>query len=223
MNNASICTMTYRMPRLEARKLLFDLDGTLVDSSVSISTIWRAWAAKYEQPFDDVLKFSHGRKAIDTMAKFLGQRDDLNAMSDRFIRDEIQNTKGVRAIAGVQTFLASLRPEDWAIVTSCVRPLAEGRMNAAEMVRPSILITADMLTHGKPHPEGYLRAAREMGVTPDDCIVFEDSVSGLEAAKNAKMRAIFIGRKSQQDVPSIADFTGMTVEYQDDDQFVINF
>jgi sugar-phosphatase len=64
-------------------------------------------------------------------------------------------------------------------------PLAAARIAAAHLQPPSVLVTADDVVHGKPHPEPFLEAARRLGVDPRRCLVIEDAPKGLEAAKAA--------------------------------------
>jgi mannitol-1-/sugar-/sorbitol-6-phosphatase len=81
--------------------------------------------------------------------------------------------------------LASLAGASNAIATSCTVQLAEARIAAAQLLPPSVLVTADDVTHGKPHPEPFLEAARRLGVDPGRCLVVEDAPKGLEAAQAA--------------------------------------
>jgi sugar-phosphatase len=89
-------------------------------------------------------------------------------------------------------------------------------LQAVRLPVPSVLIGADNVSTGKPHPEGYLAAARGLGVERDQCIVFEDTQPGLEAARAAGMRAFGITttfphtRLAPADC--IADFSAVTVE-----------
>jgi sugar-phosphatase len=80
----------------------------------------------------------------------------------------------------------------WAVVTSAWRTLAEKRMRLAGLPIPDVLITSDDISHSKPHPEGYLLAAKRLGVAPADCLVIEDAHAGIEAARAAGMPVIGI-------------------------------
>jgi len=64
-------------------------------------------------------------------------------------------------------------------------PLAEARIASAQLQPPTVLVTADDVVNGKPHPEPFLEAARRLGVDPRRCLVIEDAPKGLEAAKAA--------------------------------------
>ena len=98
---------------------------------------------------------------------------------------EIADLHDVVVLPGTVEALASLATAKTAIATSCTVPLAEARIAAAELVPPSVLVTADDVVHGKPHPEPFLEAARRLGADPRRCLVVEDAPSGLEAARAA--------------------------------------
>lgn len=75
------------------------------------------------------------------------------------------------------------------MVTSATHRLAAARLDAVG-IRPKTLVTADEVTHGKPHPEPYLLAARQLGVDPARCVVFEDAPAGLAAGRAAGMTTV---------------------------------
>ena len=86
--------------------------------------------------------------------------------------------------------LRAFGPDRIAVVTSCTRDLARARLTAAGLEPPAVLVTADRLRRGKPDPEGYLLAARELGADPAGCVVLEDAPAGVEAGRAARMRVV---------------------------------
>jgi sugar-phosphatase len=86
----------------------------------------------------------------------------------------------------------SLPPDTWAVVTSAGRPLALHRMSLAGLPEPKRLVSADEVTEGKPHPEGYLAAADKLGVAPEDSVVIEDAPAGIAAARAAGMKVVAV-------------------------------
>jgi sugar-phosphatase len=87
-------------------------------------------------------------------------------------------------------FLASLPVDRWTIVTSCTRPLAEVRIKAAGLPVPKKMITSSDITHGKPHPEPFLKGAAVLGFPAEKCLVFEDVPAGVRAGKSSGARVI---------------------------------
>ena len=112
--------------------------------------------------------------------------EDLHGPGMRRITElELADLHDVVVLPGAVEALASLADAKNAIATSCTVPLAEARMGAAQLVPPSVLVTADDVVHGKPHPEPFLLAAQRLGVDPRRCLVVEDAPKGLEAAQAA--------------------------------------
>ena len=96
---------------------------------------------------------------------------------------------GVHLLPGTRAFLDALPADRWAVVTSATRRLAEARLDAVGIL-PKTMVTADDITRGKPDPEPYLLAARELGVDPAGCVVFEDAPAGLAAGRAAGMTTV---------------------------------
>ncbi|TDR80215.1 HAD family hydrolase [Paludibacterium purpuratum] len=175
---------------LNARALLFDMDGTLVDSTAVVEKIWRRFAQRHGIDVDQLLANIHGRKTEDSVAAFAPPGLDVAAEAARLTAEEVADTEGVVEIAGASALLSSLPPERWALVTSAPRALAEARLAAAGLPLPAVLISGEDVTRGKPDPQGYLAAARRLGVDPADCVVFEDAPVGLQAGHAAGMQVV---------------------------------
>jgi sugar-phosphatase len=98
----------------------------------------------------------------------------------------------VYEVPGARALLHRLPPTRWAVVTSGIRAVATLRITHTGLPVPDILICADDIQRGKPDPEGYLLAARRLGVSPTECIVVEDAPAGVQAAAAAGMRSIAV-------------------------------
>jgi mannitol-1-/sugar-/sorbitol-6-phosphatase len=159
--------------------LLTDLDGVLVDSGDDVERIWREWAVEQGLDPDDVARASHGvpsRQVIARVAPHLGAEEAARV-------DGLHATTGGTALPGAHELLAAAR----AVVTSCSRPLALARLAAAGLPEPAVMITADDVERGKPHPDPYLAAAAALDVAPSQCTVIEDAPAGIAAARAAGM------------------------------------
>jgi len=178
---------------LGASALLFDMDGTLVNSNAVVERAWAYWARRHGLDLSELLHYSHGRPTLATM-NYFGERfapgTDWTSEADEMQRMEQQDLSGIRAIPGAAEILAQLDPDRWAVVTSAPRQLAESRIEAAGLPLPRVLVPADEITNGKPHPEGYLKAAGLLGFSASECVVFEDTPPGVEAGLNAGMQVI---------------------------------
>lgn len=98
------------------------------------------------------------------------------------------------AVEGAAAFLEGLPRGQWAIVTSCGSQFARALLLRARLAIPQVLVTADDVVQTKPSPACYLRAASGLAVPPSECLVVEDSSSGVRAAKAAGMDVVAIGR-----------------------------
>ncbi|NJL72908.1 MAG: HAD-IA family hydrolase [Candidatus Competibacteraceae bacterium] len=94
----------------------------------------------------------------------------------------------------------------FAVITSGSNRLASHRLTHVQLPIPRVFITADDVINGKPHPEGYLKAAKDLGIEPEDCIVLEDSPAGIRAGQAAGMRTIAISAHSGSHDISHSDF-----------------
>jgi sugar-phosphatase len=184
------------MPPLElkAAAALFDMDGTLVDSTSVVEAIWRDFARDHGVDPDVLVPWSHGRRTPDTVRRFLPDASDRerDAITADLESREAGTMTGIVEIPGARDLLASLELP-WAVVTSAPRELAVRRMVAAGLPVPEVLVPADEIEHGKPHPEGYLRAAALLGVKAEDCVAFEDAEPGLRSALDSGARVIVVG------------------------------
>jgi sugar-phosphatase len=103
---------------MAAQALIFDMDGTLIDSTAVISNLWRAWAARHGVDPDEVLRSSPGRRAIDTIRLFAPAGVDAAAEAAMLAKAASETTMGLQTVAGAATLLHSLSPLRWAVVTS---------------------------------------------------------------------------------------------------------
>jgi sugar-phosphatase len=193
------------MPAFTCRALLFDLDGTLIDSSARIHRLWQWWAARRGVDYQSLQGIILGRTAIETIqmvAPELVAEDEIEALET----EEIADMHDVFVYPGARELLQRLDGAPWAIVTSGSDRVANARIGHIGLPPPPTLITADHVTSGKPHPEPYLLAARQLGVQPADCVVIEDAPIGIEAGKAAGMRVIAIASTHSPDALQGADF-----------------
>jgi sugar-phosphatase len=171
--------------------ILFDMDGTLVDSMAHDERLWTRWAERHGLNPQSILTVSHGRRTIETIgdvAPHLATEEEFAW----FGAQELEDLEGIRAVDGAAALLHALPPQSWALVTSAPRRLAEVRMECAGLPLPSVVVSADDVRNGKPHPEGVLRAASLLDAPPAECLVIEDTPAGIQAARAAGMHALGI-------------------------------
>ena len=175
--------------RLPVSGLLFDNDGVLVDSLEPAAVAWDAWAAIYAPAFDFRTQVQHGVRASDTIATLVSPEvlDEAIAALDKA---ELDGSDVCDPMPGAVELTRSLPVERWAVVTSAIRPLGVARLAAAGHSVPPAVVTADDVSRGKPDPEPYLKGAEAIGVSPDECAVFEDAPAGIAAARAAGVKYV---------------------------------
>jgi mannitol-1-/sugar-/sorbitol-6-phosphatase len=138
----------------------------------------------------------HGRPGAELVAEHAPEAD-VAAEMEWLEQHEIDAAGSVRAFDGAADLLAG--DVTVAIVTSCTAPLARARLKATGLPVPEVLVTADRVTRGKPAPDPYLLAARELGVAPEDCVVLEDAPAGIDAGRAAGMTVLAIATTHDRD------------------------
>jgi mannitol-1-/sugar-/sorbitol-6-phosphatase len=171
---------------------LFDMDGTILNSTVAAERVWSKWAESHGLDVAAFMPTMHGVRAIDTIRRLGLPGVDPETEAAKITEDEINDVAGVMALPGAAAFLESLPPEKWAIVTSSPLELAKRRLAAAGIPVPRTLVTAEDVKIGKPNPDCYLLGARKLGFDASDCLVFEDAVPGILAGDAAKADVMVI-------------------------------
>jgi sugar-phosphatase len=164
--------------------LLADVDGTLVDSSVAVAETWREVAGRFGVDADAVLRVCHGRRDEDVVDDFFPPRTH-DAVLDLIADLELKQAWKVRPVHGAAALLGAWAHDRRAAVTSGSRQLMTARLRGAGLPVPSVLVAAEDVKRGKPHPEGFLVAAERLGVPIEGCVVVEDAPAGVAAGKTA--------------------------------------
>jgi beta-phosphoglucomutase len=176
--------------------VVFDMDGVLVDSGAHHREAWcRMLGELGVAPPPGFWKKTIGRPAVEAVPLLLGEpvapaeaRRLANRKHAHYVR---LAAGGMPAVAGVVAFVDTLRAHavPLAVATSA------RRADAIELLGPlgllerfAVIVAAEDVTRGKPDPEVYLTAARRLGAQPDDCLVFEDAIVGVQAARGSGMR-----------------------------------
>jgi len=193
---------------------IFDMDGVIIDSE----PFWRqaqiAILAKYEVAIsiEDCIKYTMGKR-IDDVALTWCQLHALK-IDPKILEQEIINavatliTDKGNAKAGLYELLDFLKEHKFqiAVATSSSLPIINAvfkRLSIEDYFE--VVCSADDEMYGKPHPAVYLKAANKLNVSPNNCMVLEDSVTGLIAAKAAAMKTFVIPEDPKDPRFSIAD------------------
>ena len=192
------------MITIDCQAILFDLDGTLIDSATRVERLWIDWSKRRGIDTAALLKIMHGRRADETIrlvAPHLSAQDEYRLLE----AEEIADLEGVRPYPNAGELLGVLSPRQWAIVTSGTKRVAEARLRHVGLPSPIVFITAGDVESGKPAPDGYLLAASRLQVKPAECVVIEDAPAGIQAGKSAGMRVIAVASTLTPEVLRQAD------------------
>ena len=177
--------------------IIFDMDGVIIDSKELVESFWIEKFTQFnlDVPEENFEERFHGRPArliIDQ--EFPSLSEAQRTVMEREIKEYDSSVEQFDLIPGIEIFLRQCKKEDIpiALVTSALPPKVNV-MKKSLGFDPGFFteVTADRVENGKPNPECYNLALREMGVAPNNAVVFEDSVSGVQAAAGSK--AIVIG------------------------------
>jgi sugar-phosphatase len=171
--------------------VLFDMDGVLVDSTACVERHWRQWAAAQGLDPDPILAIAHGQRTVETL-RTVAPHLDADAEAAQLEARASIDTEGVVRIEGAARLVRNLPKDGWAIGTSAPRLMATTRLQHTGVPIPPVLITAEDVQHGKPHPQVYLEATARLGVAPARCVVIEDAPAGIDAARAAGMRVLAV-------------------------------
>ena len=169
---------------VSSKGILFDMDGILISSLGSVERSWTRWSRMRGIDPAQAIRVIHGRRAIESLTAL---RPDLDGEEELEILEqfEIDDTDDIAVLPGVKELIASLPPQRWTVVTSATDRLARVRLAAAGIPIPRHFVNGNSVSEGKPHPAPYLAGAAMLGLASKDCVVFEDSSSGVKAGRAA--------------------------------------
>ncbi|MCD8194603.1 MAG: HAD family phosphatase [Tannerellaceae bacterium] len=200
---------------------LFDFDGVIVDTEPIYDIFWNEAAVRYKLGIDNFANLIKGKTMPDIMDIYFSEHtEDFR----RMVWNEAtayERTMPLPALPGSLEFLQLLKKEgaQLGLVTSSDSYKIERAFEMYDLKDTfNTVVTADRITTGKPHPMCYLVAAKDLGVDPVDCLVFEDSFAGIQAGNDAGMRVIGLTTTNPAEAlkelvyECIPDFRGITFE-----------
>ncbi|PSR76568.1 haloacid dehalogenase-like hydrolase [Coniella lustricola] len=188
--------MEYSAPptRLTFDGFLFDMDGTIIDSTSAIEKHWQTIGSEIGVDPDVILETSHGRRSIDTLKILAPEKanweyvQEMEGRLPKLYGDEAIEIPGARSLLDA----IGQHAVPWAIVTSGTQPLVSGWLARLKLPHPAHLITAESVANGKPDPACYRLGRERLQLVGSDknVLVLEDSPAGIQAGKDAGCKVL---------------------------------
>jgi beta-phosphoglucomutase len=185
----------------EGLALIFDMDGVIVDSNPLHREAWTEFNRRHGlETTDDMIERMYGRRNDQIVRDFFGnglaeeQVAAYGAAKEEIYRDMLGSRIAEALVPGLRAFLDIYRGAPLAVATNAEKANVDFVLDRAGL-RPYFRMVVDgqQVSQPKPDPEIYLRAASLLEIRPSDCIVLEDSHTGVAAARAAGMRVMGIG------------------------------
>lgn len=188
--------------------LIFDLDGTLVDTMPANLEAWRRTADHYGFPFDaDWIYQLSGQPSVK-MASAIIERYGLPLYSEAIAKTKLKtyldlDDHGEVILCTYELLVKYRDTKKIAIGTGCQRTNALSILGSKNLL-PLLdaVVTSSEVTNYKPAPDTFLLAAEKLGLSPEQCVVFEDTFLGIQAAHNAGMDCIMVKENQLSFVPA---------------------
>ncbi|PKI82659.1 hypothetical protein MVES_003468 [Malassezia vespertilionis] len=174
---------------IEVDVILFDMDGTLIDSTPAVNATWVEFAHEFDLDLDDVLHNAHGKRTVENITHYIPSLTEEQVQS-AVVRFE------TRVLEIAEENLRTSKETGVASGTIVPMPgakqlLSERAFSMAEVGPiPHVFITSDDCTHGKPDPEPYLKGAERSNAAIATCIVVEDAPPGVLSGKRGGARVL---------------------------------
>ena len=169
------------MPRSVA---LFDLDGVILDTEGSYTAFWDDYGSRHFSEKDFGLKIK-GQTLVKILGDYFPEENERKAITDAI--NDFERNMSYPFVPGVENYIKSLKSNGirTAVVTSSNLLKMENVYRCHPGFREmfDIILTSEDFSESKPSPYCYLKAMRLFGAGPEDCVVFEDSLAGLQAAR----------------------------------------
>lgn len=200
--------------------VIFDLDGTLVDAEVWWNEIRADWAAQHGRDWTGADQAAVMGANSEGWGRIMRDRLDLDLpvpeIVDAIVAGVVERyrLRGAPQIDGAEEAVRRLaaRAMPLAVASSAHRAVIDAALDALGIEALfNAVVTSDQVAHGKPAPDVYLLAARELGVDPEDCLVVEDSLNGVLAGRAAGMTVVLVPNAAVPPAPGAREAASMVL------------
>jgi HAD superfamily hydrolase (TIGR01509 family) len=208
-------------PARRPAAVIFDLDGTLVDAEIWWNEIREAWAAEQGRIWTAADQAAVMGANSAGWGRIMRDRLDLDLpvpeIVDAIVGGVVERyrVRGAPRIDGAEEIVRRLAAEGMplAVASSAHRAVIDAALGALGIHELfSVVLTSDQVAHGKPAPDVYLLAARELGVDPVDCLVVEDSLNGVLSGRAAGMTVVLVPNAAVPPAPGAREAASLVLE-----------
>lgn len=186
--------------------LVLDMDGVIIDSNPLHREAWLRFNRLYElETTDEMQSQMYGKRNDEIVRSFFGPtlpEEEVHrrgAAKEALYREMIGTRLEAMLVPGVRDFLEEATPGPLGLATNAERANVDFLLDGADLRRFfHVVVDGQQVSRPKPDPEIYLRVASLLGMKPSNCVVFEDSYSGVEAARSAGARVVALRTTHQQ-------------------------
>jgi beta-phosphoglucomutase len=187
------------LPLARGLGLILDLDGVIVDSMPLHERAWREYLRRNGIVSEEIIRRMHGRKNEEILRDFMGEHASPEeifahgAKKEQLYREMMEGKLETYLVPGVREFLDRAEGVPIAVASNAERANVDFVLDGLGLrTHITVALDSSCVKLPKPSPEIYLRAAHDLGLPPQDCIVFEDSEVGVTAGRKAGMRVVGI-------------------------------
>jgi beta-phosphoglucomutase family hydrolase len=186
------------LPAGPFRAYLFDCDGTIVDSMPLHYVAWKAALAEWNCPFDEDLFYAWGGRPVTAILTSLNEMNQLQMpleivakRKEELYYDQLSTLQAIPEV--VEHIEARHGEIPFAVVSGSRRNSVVSSLKHLNLLEKfDTIVCAEDYQNGKPAPDGFLLAAERLGVAPHECLVFEDTDLGIQAATSAGMASVMV-------------------------------
>jgi len=188
--------MKLKLPEGSFKAYLFDCDGTIADSMALHYRAWKQALGEWQCEFDEKLFYSWGGMTVAEIISTLNERHGLSMPVEILARRKeslyFELLPELRAVPEVLAHIEAERGRiPYAVVSGSTRESVTASLISLKLLdRFDTMVCAGEYTKSKPDPEAFLLAASKLGAAPEDCLVFEDTAMGIQAASAAGMASV---------------------------------
>jgi beta-phosphoglucomutase family hydrolase len=190
--------MKIKLPAGDFEAYIFDCDGTLADTMPLHYQAWLAALKEYACEFPEALFYELGGVPTDKIIEILNERhgcsmpvQETAIYKDNLFMEMIPQTLPIEPVVELVHEFYGVKP--LAVASGGTRDIVTRTLEALGILRKfKTVVTVENYRRGKPAPDPFLEAARQLGIVPQNCLVFEDTTAGINAARAANMQWVLV-------------------------------